>query len=293
MHERSMSQETNLAIAFDACSAFAGPAQSEDCTLDFIAWSVPFRLACESPVLLAHMRQVVPFGSVSCRNANTLSRTFELRNSGPHDAFQLLAGDDLLGIEETQEAALNQLSAHIHMHVAEHAPDHVFVHAGVVAWRGRALLLPGVSFAGKSTLVAELVRAGATYFSDEFAVIDREGLVHPFPRELRMRRPGRPEQTPIAIDQLQGTAGIGPVPVALVVFTQFESNARWSPEPLPPGRAALEMLLHTIPVQRTPARVLSTFEAVMRSARAWRTPRGEASAAAAALISALESGALT
>jgi hypothetical protein len=30
--------------------------------------------------------------------------------------------------------------------------------------------------------VAELVRAGATYYSDEFAVLDSRGRVHPFPR---------------------------------------------------------------------------------------------------------------
>ena len=66
------------------------------------------------------------------------------------------------------------------VHVANYAPDRVFVHAGVVAWRGRALVLPGTSFAGKTTLVAELVRAGAIYYSDEYAVLDEQGRVHPY-----------------------------------------------------------------------------------------------------------------
>src|SRR5438094_6797894 len=60
------------------------------------------------------------------------------------------------------------------------APRRTFLHAGVVGWRGRALVLPGRSRAGKSTLVAELVRAGATYLSDEYAVLDDAARAHPF-----------------------------------------------------------------------------------------------------------------
>ena len=60
----------------------------------------------------------------------------------------------------------------------------VFVHAGVVGWKNRAILIPGKSFAGKTSLVAELVKAGATYYSDEFAVLDFQGLVHPYHKPL-------------------------------------------------------------------------------------------------------------
>ena len=45
--------------------------------------------------------------------------------------------------------------------LAEHAVDRIFLHCGVIAIDGRALLLPGRSFAGKTTLTAALVRAGA------------------------------------------------------------------------------------------------------------------------------------
>jgi hypothetical protein len=48
------------------------------------------------------------------------------------------------------------------------------------------------------------------------------------------------------------------------------------------------LLLHTLPVQRSPARVLATFAAMMRHAQAWRSPRGEAADTASALLSALE-----
>ena len=51
--------------------------------------------------------------------------------------------------------------------------------AGVVGWENRAIVMPGASFAGKTTLVRAWLEAGATYYSDEFAVLDRAGRVHP------------------------------------------------------------------------------------------------------------------
>ena len=79
------------------------------------------------------------------------------------------------------------LAAHAEPLVAERAPNHLFVHAGVVGWEGRAIVMPGASFAGKTTLVQAWLEAGATYYSDEFAVLDRAGRVHPFARPLTIR----------------------------------------------------------------------------------------------------------
>ena len=176
------------------------------------------------------------------------------------------------------------------IHVAEHAPEYVFLHAGVVAWEDRALLLPGASHAGKSTLVAELVRAGATYYSDEFALLDSEGSVHPFTRAIRLRRPGETDQVPLPSWQLDGRAGTVPLPVSMVVFAQFAKHARWAPEPVTPGLAMLELLLHSTPVQRTPDRTLATLSAMVRHAKVWRSPRGEAAVSAPSLLAALASG---
>ena len=81
----------------------------------------------------------------------------------------------LLARRSTLQAALRIFEADVQLYVAEMAPDRVFVHAGVVGCRGRAILLPGRSFTGKSTLVAELIRAGAEYYSDEYAVLDSAG----------------------------------------------------------------------------------------------------------------------
>jgi len=271
----------------NAPSRIESPANGEP-RLDQSAWGVPFRLSASSDALLDRMQPHLPFGSTECAlTAIDKFATFTLRSIGSEPHYQILIDDRPLTNAEPLDASLRQLGSHLTIHVAEYAPDYVFIHAGVVAWQDRALLLPGISHAGKSTLVSELVRAGATYYSDEFALLDTSGRVHPFPRTLQMRRPGRHEQSPLPLEQLRGHAGIKPLPVALIVFTEFAVDACWAPEVLPPGRAALEMLLHAVPAQRTPARVLSTLTAAMRHATAYRTQRGEAPQVARTLLAAL------
>ena len=72
------------------------------------------------------------------------------------------------------------LDAQMRLFIAANARDWLFVHAGVVAHGGRALVAPGDSFSGKTTLVRALLAAGATYYSDEYAVLDEAGRVHPY-----------------------------------------------------------------------------------------------------------------
>src|SRR6266536_3088511 len=111
---------------------------------------------------------------------------------------------------------LNTLESDLRLFVAELARGRVFVHAGVVGWQGRAIVIPGTSFSGKSTLVMELVRAGATYYSDEYAVFDRRGRVHPYARSLSIREKttGQTERFPVG--SLGRVAGVEPLPVGLV-----------------------------------------------------------------------------
>ena len=64
---------------------------------------------------------------------------------------------------------------------------YLFVHAGVVARDGAAVLLPAPPGHGKSTTVAGLVQAGFDFLSDEAAALDvTDGTVHPFPRPIML-----------------------------------------------------------------------------------------------------------
>ncbi len=164
----------------------------------------------------------------------------------------------------------------------------VFVHAGVVAWKGRAILLPGASLAGKSTLVRELVRAGATYYSDEFAPLDAYGLVRPFATALQVRD-GRSREVRLTPAAMGCRVGRRPIRVGLVVLTRFRQGARFRPRPLSRSRAAIELLRNVPAAARLGRRLFASVAETVAGAVVVKGDRGNASAAARAIIALAES----
>ena len=127
------------------------------------------------------------------------------------------------------DEVIRALQSDLQLFVATEAPSRLFVHAGVVAWRGRAILVPGTSFSGKTTLVAAMVRAGASYYSDEYAVLDSRGRVHPYARALLVREgdAGLPRQ--VRVEEIGGRAGHKPFPIGLVVDSPYKPGSTWRP----------------------------------------------------------------
>jgi hypothetical protein len=227
---------------------------------------VPLQVRISDEFLLPQLARLLPFGTVIGASHDPEAQTFLLSPS----------------------VSSEQFTRDVMVYVANHGPDRVFLHAGVVGWQGRALLLPGPSFAGKTTLTAALVQAGATYYSDEYALIDHCGWVHPYPRDLQIRKPRGETQTSVPISALRGCTGEAPLRVALVVFAEYEAGALWDPQTVSHGLAVLEMLRHAIPVQRTPARVMSSLSEMLKGATACRSKRGEASLTARLLLASLD-----
>jgi hypothetical protein len=186
------------------------------------------------------------------------------------------------------DAVFEGLEHSLQLYVAEQARRRVFVHAGVVGWRGRAILLPGRSHAGKSTLVAALIRAGATYYSDEYAVLDAKGRVHPYPRPLSLRHGLGQKPTRYTAEQLGGRTGRALLPIGMVVMTTFKTGAAWRSHTLSPGQATLALLGHTVAARRQPAQALHTLQSVVQHARLLQGPRGEADHLAPVLLGYLE-----
>jgi hypothetical protein len=118
----------------------------------------------------------------------------------------------------------------------------ILVHAGAVGWRGRAVLVPGRSGSGKSELVAALVRAGAVYLSDEFAVLDREGKVHPYRRPVALRRPSGTSRVAVETN----ACAMEPLPVGGIAFLRYRSATDWRPRPISSGAALLGLLQNTL-----------------------------------------------
>lgn len=191
----------------------------------------------------------------------------------------------LFGKELTLDDMLDRFDAISSLAVAELSDEKLFVHAGVVEWQGRAILIPGKSHSGKTTLVAELVKQGATYYSDEFAVIDEQGYVAAYPKPLSMREPGLLKQKDVTVEDLGGKAGESRLPVGLVVVSQYKKRARWKPQPLSPGIGLLSLLENTHSAQRAPGRAMQTLQRIVSNARIVNSFRGEARRVAPKVLS--------
>jgi hypothetical protein len=189
-------------------------------------------------------------------------RRFHLLFAPIHQAARTMNLDQLF----------DSLEDEIQLFLAEHSRKHVFVRAGVVGWKGRGMLLAGRATEGTSTLVAALIRAGATYFSDRYAVLDGQGRVHPFPRRA----------TPAP----RTRAATEPWTVERVVLTDYRSGRHWQPRQLTAGQTIMELLPHTLSAIARPSETLAVLERVALSSVAVKGPHGDAEETAAMLLDA-------
>lgn len=166
----------------------------------------------------------------------------------------------------------------IRVTVAEFAPDLVFIHAGAVAWKGKGIIIPADSFKGKSTLVKEFVNAGATYFSDDFALLNKDGLLLPFARDISMRTDdGSFRPFEISLNESMIDVGKSPIPVDAVVFTEYKERAKFAPVQLTYGECVLDMIRFSLSFQRSPNRTLETMNRMAAATRhRLRGTRGDA-----------------
>ncbi len=125
----------------------------------------------------------------------------------------------------------------------------------------------------------------ATYYSDEFAVLDKEGRVQPYPVPLSLRGPnGQPgRKTPV--EPLGGRAGVEPLPVSLVLVTEYQPAAVWRPRKLTPGQALLALMDNTVAARRNPAHSMPILKQAVSGAITLKSKRGEAGEVASTLLS--------
>ena len=162
------------------------------------------------------------------------------------------------------------------------------MHAGVVGWQDQAIVIPGRGFSGKTTLVAALVGAGAIYYSDEYAILDPQGRVHPYARSLSFRDASGQKLGDVPVEELGGRNGVEPLPVGLVVVTEYRNGARWRPQTLTPGRAMLALMDNTIAARQNPALSMPILKQVVSGATTVKSKRGEAEAVVESLLGLVE-----
>lgn len=205
----------------------------------------------DDPALLPAVREHLPPGwrqarspLVRCLYSVTSPGCADLSDGAGQ--YQLFFGSRLQAEAPDLPTILQQLGSLLDFTVGVTARQQLFVHAGVVGWGGRAIVIPGRSRSGKTSLVAALVRAGATYYSDEYAVIDASGRVRPYARPLSIRTADGKSTHRCPVQELGGRTGTRPLPVGLVVATEYCWGSRWRPRRLSPGETVLALMRHTV-----------------------------------------------
>lgn len=244
------------------------------------AYGVRAVVAASSAELLEHLELILPPGWTPSSAAEDDKEFSVTAEDGAF--YTVTAGDTALAGGAELEVAVGVLDAALRSHIGVNAPQNAFIHAGAVSHRGRAILVPGPSFSGKTTLVAALVGAGAQYFSDEYAVLDDHGLVHPYARRLSIR--GGDGVTEHDIATLGGTAAEQPLPVGLVVMTLYRPGAQWAPRLLSAGEGVLSLLSNALAAQEHPERVLGPITRAVEGAVVLEGERGDASELAPRLL---------
>jgi hypothetical protein len=232
-----------------------------DPVIAFESFGVPVALTTNEPASMDDLRSLVPPHATQCPPDAVQHRLLLRRTAGgAYDVRYEIRGGETLSEHDplawvattvNRPFALAMVDSYVHNTVALHAPQHVFVQGAVMAHGGRALVMPGKPLTGRTTLVEALREAGLQYISDEYAVLDQDGRVHPYARPLN----GRPVDVPVE-----------PLPVGAVFVTSYWPDARWEPVRRSAGEGLLAVMAHVVGGQERPDLTLTAIKNALASA---------------------------
>jgi hypothetical protein len=168
--------------------------------------------------------------------------------------------------------------------------DGVTLHAGVLAWKGRGILVPGAIGAGKTTFTAWLASQGLDFLTDEMVWVPTgTDMLHAFPRPLNVKKPALPVvQTFLDFEKNQGQivsnsqvnlilpAALHPgnvlsiPPLNLILFPHYQSDAIPHVERLSSAQAALGLAQSLLNLGNLNDRGFSSIAYLARIAPAYR-----------------------
>jgi hypothetical protein len=172
------------------------------------------------------------FGAFRC--AEVPEHHVELVAPNERNVYWSITVDgDVVADSFLDEGVLGYLTWAINRVTVASAAGAVF-HSSAVAHGGAAIVVPGESGRGKSTLAAALVQAGCTYLTDEAVVCTDDGLVRPYPKPIQLDRSAREllgvadpaagsiaqfssREVAVPVEHLGGEVAI-PSPIGLVVI---------------------------------------------------------------------------
>lgn len=174
-----------------------------------------------------------------------------------------LTGDGLDEQEGSWESVYRALQWAIDRALLAECQAHAVIHAGAVACDGVAILLPGASGSGKTSLVRAFLAAGAHYLSDEYAILDGQGLVHPYPRPL-MLRDSDGVQRPVLTSELGAPTASEPCPARAILVLTYREGARLQLQPAPFSQGLLVLLQNSPQVLVEAPSLMAASRAAMK-----------------------------
>jgi hypothetical protein len=264
-----------------------------EASITFVSYGLHITICTNEPTILTRLANYLPPGWQPS-SSTTVDKSYSLvvvgisQDTASIDHHLLLDEQSELARSQELQEIFEILDLELRLWLGVSVPDRLFVHAGVVGWRNQAIIIPGRSFSGKTTLVAALVEAGASYYSDEYAVFDTDGLVHPYPRPLSIRQESGKRRKRCPVEELGGKAGTEAIPIGLIVNTQYRPEAQWSPSPISQGQAVLALLNHTLVARLRPDFALPILACAVPNALTLAGDRPQAQETAVAILQQLE-----
>lgn len=246
-------------------------------TYGFSSYGVKIGLTASNSKILCEMSEAVNYLPLNPSEIDFEKTEFNFSLDFSDGKYLLQKNGEELSLSADKVHTYKFLQSEIKITIAEYAVSKVFLHAGAVSINRKGIIFPARSFQGKSTLTAELVKAGAVYYSDDFAVLDENARLNSFPKPLSMRGIINDfDQTDFPVEHFGGRIGHEPVEVKLVVITEYEKGFGWSPETLSPGNAIMDMLPHIASTRFNPEFTLKVLHKLTNRAIIAKSKRGEA-----------------
>jgi hypothetical protein len=212
------------------------------------------------------------------------------------DATRLLA-------TPARSIAFQALLWHANRQAIDRSQASVLVHASAAAHAGTALVMPGPMGAGKSTLVAALVRAGLDYLTDEVVAIDPgSGLVRPYPKYVSLAG-DRAADAPAAVREYLGDAALvapdalrpgaaarEPARPRFVVAPRYEPGATAALAPMRPAAALAALAQHAFHLETDAARTLEVLADLVSGSACFELVSGDVPGATRLLLELVGAG---
>ena len=143
---------------------------------------VCFEIRSFTDLCRSEMQNIISLYEPTTASSPDVVFTFEKLN----DTFTLSADGKTLWQSEDSRDFPPAFEIHLYrLAVAQMAPRLLSLHASAVSVDDRVCIFAGVSGAGKSSICTAALLKGAGYLTDEFTLLDSDGMVHPFPRPLQ------------------------------------------------------------------------------------------------------------